>query len=230
MICPNPSVFFLANAGVYLTDGNSGILIDGLFDHYEGFDSMPDWLEKAILQTEPPFHRLTTLLFTHCHVDHYSREKVSFFVKNHPETRIFLPSDENICPPDLFCRLYPIPSKHLLDRNVIVPHTALFLSYAGQTFFFSGDSDPVSFHKQFPPKTLPDFAKRIDMAFINPFFLSLTPGRRFLMECQPARTFVYHLPIQVPDSLRYHEILERGLKRYQGPTVTPLVEFGKQLS
>ena len=40
--------------------------------------------------------------------------------------------------------------------------------------------------------------------------------RRFLENLNPKQIFVYHMPLQVPDPLRYHEILDRGLAKYSG--------------
>lgn len=61
----NISVYYVANAGIYLTDGTSGILVDGLFDIHEGFDSLPAAIETAILEKQAPFTNISDLIFTH---------------------------------------------------------------------------------------------------------------------------------------------------------------------
>ena len=63
------------------------------------------------------------------------------------------------------------------------------------------------------------------MAFVNPFFFFLTPGRRFLAGLNPEQIYVYHMPVRVPDLMRYHEILEQGLSKYPDKTVKPLLKF-----
>ena len=115
-----PSVFYIANAGIYLTCKNTGILVDGLFDPYEGFDPLPESIETAVMEKQFPFGHLSTLLFTHTHVDHYSVSKISHFLKRYPETDRILPDSGSLT------GLYRIPSRHLLDKGKAVPHTALF--------------------------------------------------------------------------------------------------------
>ena len=214
-----PSVFYLANAGLYLTDHRTGILVDGLFDPHEGFDSLPESITAAIIKKESPFNSLTTLLFTHTHPDHYSPEKVTSFLRLYPDTTLLLPE----IPP--FGGLYPIPCRHLLDRGKIVPHCSFFLKYAGRNFFFSGDADPVWLNRNISPELLMGFQSKIHMAFVNPFFFFLTPGRRFLAGLNPEQIYVYHMPVRVPDLMRYHEILEQGLSKYPDKTVKPLLNF-----
>lgn len=228
MFSSDISVYYLANAGIYLTDKKTGILVDGLFDHYDGFDFLPESIETAVMNKQTPFGQLTSLLFTHTHIDHYSSGKVSAFLKRYPETGCILPEQKtsasrtfSLCPfpsaADSSASLVvQVHARHLLDKGKIVPHTALFLKYAGQSFFFSGDSDPVFLNRNIPQETLSAFCGQVSMAFVNPFFFSLTPGRKFLETLNPGRIFVYHMPLQVPDSLRYHEILNRGLSKYTG--------------
>lgn len=210
----NISVYYVANAGIYLTDGTSGILVDGLFDIHEGFDSLPAAIETAILEKQAPFTNISDLIFTHTHEDHYSPVKVSMFQSRYPQTKISLP--ENPIAHFSAYTLDTIPTKHLLDKGKQVTHQALFLQYGGKNFFFSGDADPVFLNKTLSPQLRTYFQGNIDIAFINPFFLSLTPGRRFLDSLAPHQTFVYHMPLQAEDTLRYHEILERGMKKYHG--------------
>lgn len=218
-----PSVFYLANAGIYLTYENTGILVDGLFDFHEGFDPLPKPIETAIMEKQSPFDHLTALVFTHTHADHYSADKVSAFLKHYPDTDIIFPDSGS------FRGLSQIPARHLLDKGKTVPHTAIFLRYADQNFFFSGDSDPVYLNRNIPQEIMTDFRTQIDMAFVNPFFFSLTPGRKFLDNLDPKQIFVYHMPLQVPDFLRYHEILERGINKYSGKHVQPLTQFMTRL-
>ena len=178
-----PSVYYLANAGIYVTDHHSGILIDGLFEHYDGFDSLPKSIETAIMEKQPPFERLTTLIFTHTHIDHYSPGKVSAFLQRSPQTGCILPvfsSSAELEHHFTSAVLIQIPSRHLLDKGIIVPHTALILKYAGQIFFFSGDSDPVYLNRNIPQNILSACCGQVSMAFVNPFFFSLTSRHRYI--------------------------------------------------
>lgn len=251
MSASDVSVFYLANAGVYLCNEETGILIDGLFESYPGFDPMPEFIETNLLSQKAPFTHLTDLCFTHNHPDHYSARKTDAFLKQYPKTGFYLPQSNylprsnylpqsNYLPDSGSCEekilltasqavLYPIPTRHLLDKKMEVSHRAFFLDYGQKLFFFSGDSDPVYLYKNLSVTQKEQFRSQVDAAFINPFFLSLSLGRRFLDEMEFPSLYVYHMPLQTPDTLRYHEILELGLKRCSEKKVTPLLHFMSQI-
>lgn len=220
-----PSVYYLSNASVYLDDGENGILIDGLYDPIPEFDPPVKHIEQAIFAKEPPFEHLTTLLFTHQHRDHCSLSKIHQLLQMHPSMNCQFPEQLNLS------GLTAFPSSHLLDKKQQILHQALFLSFGGQNYFISGDCDPVYLQKKLPPSIRQQFFGSIHYAFVNPFFLSLTPGRRFLEELTPKHICVYHLPLSVPDVLKYHETLKRGLGKWTQPSVPvePMLQFMKKL-
>lgn len=236
------SIYYIANAGVYLTDGRSGLLIDGLFEDCVCFDAIPATVCKAILAKEPPFETLSDLLVTHIHRDHYSATGVAALRQRDTQIHIDLPLnfpnalekdsvkvfgkkfEDAVWKTNPLYTLVSLPCRHLMDKGKPVAHRALFLEYAGKTFFFSGDADPVFFYKSFAASSLPaHFQGKVDLAFVNPFFLSLTAGREFLDFLQPCEAIVYHMPLEAEDQMRYHEVLERGMQRYKGtvPIRTP---------
>ncbi|MCI6732506.1 MAG: hypothetical protein MR487_09315 [Lachnospiraceae bacterium] len=223
------SIYYLANAGIYFTDGNTGLLIDGLFDAWPGFDGLPYELEEKIMKKEVPFQNLSHLFFTHEHLDHCSHEKLQQFSDGCPDIPVYRPSERNnlVISIPVTCRISVtgFSTRHLLDASPKIPHDLFLLDWEDSHFFISGDADPVSAAKQFPENLLESHAGQIDMAFINPFWLSLTPGRRFLEQLKPKRIFVYHLPLIAEDTMRYGEVLERGIKRCQGIRVEKAERF-----
>lgn len=71
------SIFYSVNSGVYLWDGKSGVLVDGLHHGPEvGFSETPPILCKQLLRQEGLFAHLDGLLFTHLHPDHYDRQRM----------------------------------------------------------------------------------------------------------------------------------------------------------
>lgn len=236
------SIYYIANAGVYLTDGKSGLLIDGLFEDCVCFDAIPATVRKAILAKEPPFENLSDLLVTHIHRDHYSAAGVAALRQQDAHIRVDFPQnslnaleqdsvktleqkfEDVIWNMNPLYTLVSIPCRHLMDKGEPVAHRAFFLEYAEKTFFFSGDADPVFLYKNFAASSLSvHFQGKVDLAFVNPFFLSLTAGRKFLDFLQPREAIVYHMPLEAEDQMRYHEVLERGMQRYKGtvPIRTP---------
>ena len=220
-----PSVYYLSNAAVYLDDGQNGILIDGLYDPIPEFDPPAESFEQAIFNRISPFEHLSALLFTHQHKDHCSPSKIQRLMQMYPTIDCQLPNELNL--PGLTA----FSSPHLLDKKNQILHQALFFSFGGQNFFISGDCDPVYLQKKLPSSIRQQFCNCIHYAFVNPFFLSLTPGRRFLEELAPKHICVYHLPLSVPDPLKYHETLKRGIAKWTLSTVSvePMLQFMKKL-
>jgi len=65
-------VTYLANAGVLLTDGQRGALLDGCVrEPYSGYDAVPDGVWADLLAGTPPFERLDVVLVSHAHRDHF---------------------------------------------------------------------------------------------------------------------------------------------------------------
>lgn len=220
-----PSIYYISNAAVYLDDGQNGILIDGLYDSIPEFDApLPDH-EQAIFQKAAPFEHLSVLLFTHQHKDHCSLSKISYLQQLHPSITCQLPDALN------YPGLTAFSSPHLLDKQNRILHQALFLSFSGQNYFISGDCDPVYLQKKLPSSIRQQFSGKIHYAFVNPFFLSLTPGRRFLEDLAPKHICVYHLPLSVPDTMQYHNTLKRGLEKWTSSSVTvePMLQFMKKI-
>lgn len=225
----NLSVYFLANAGLYFSTETTGLLMDGLFKTWPGFDGLPPEIEEKIMKKEAPFQNLSHLFFTHEHFDHCCHEKLQQFSDGHPEAVVYLPSvrKDSVISISITDQISitGFSTRHLLDTSPKIAHDLFLLDWEEHHFFISGDSDPVSTMKQFPEDLMESYAGRIDMAFINPFWLSLTPGRRFLEQIKPKRIFVYHLPLDTEDTMRYGEVLDRGLKRASGLQVEKAEHF-----
>lgn len=66
------TIRFIANEGVHITDGETGVLIDALtWNSYDGTYALPsDEARAAMINGDAPYDDVVALLFTHIHGDH----------------------------------------------------------------------------------------------------------------------------------------------------------------
>lgn len=83
------NISYVGNMGVLVNSQNGSILIDGIHEFYgpEYLNTPAQELNK-ILQRQSPYDKLTTLLFTHYHKDHYSSNLANSFLKLSQQNRV----------------------------------------------------------------------------------------------------------------------------------------------
>ena len=213
-------IYYLANCGIYLHAKKEGILIDGLYKGYKGFDYLNPSIIENILNKKGIFHNLSTILSTHVHEDHYDKGLADEFIKRYPKTKLYLPgkSDEKVSE-NLTIRA--LPCSHLRPNIGEVDHEALFVSFHGERFLFSGDADPIQFKRRLKEG---DFTGELTdcTAFLNPFFLYLNPARKFITDLPFKDIYIYHIPVTGDDPFRYRDVLNGGLKKAGELKVKPL--------
>lgn len=75
-------VFYSINAGLFLWNGQHGLLLDYLFDNQiAAWSDLPAPAHRRMLERSGEFSREHTLLFTHSHSDHYSRKYVQEYAQ-----------------------------------------------------------------------------------------------------------------------------------------------------
>lgn len=82
---------YIADCAVLVEMKGQKMLADGLIWDDMPFDKISEETEKQIMDTEGEFEGLDTLLFTHCHEDHFSAVKTVEFLKRHPEAFVAVP-------------------------------------------------------------------------------------------------------------------------------------------
>ncbi|MEE2525904.1 hypothetical protein V0U79_05965 [Hyphobacterium sp. HN65] len=75
-LAQNVTIRFIANEGVHISDGETGVLIDALtWNSYDGTYALPsDEARAAMINGEAPYDDVVALLFTHIHGDHFDPE------------------------------------------------------------------------------------------------------------------------------------------------------------
>ncbi len=89
---PPLEVVYIANAGFFISGGNSKILIDALFRDGLGMYPVPgkDVLD-SMLKGEPPYDNVDLLLFTFKQASHFDPYLTETFLANNPKTTLLAP-------------------------------------------------------------------------------------------------------------------------------------------
>ena len=83
MASADVTIRFIANEGVHITNGETGVLIDALtWNSYDGQFALPsDEARAAMIAGDAPYDDVAALLFTHIHGDHFDPEGAVAFVE-----------------------------------------------------------------------------------------------------------------------------------------------------
>jgi L-ascorbate metabolism protein UlaG (beta-lactamase superfamily) len=239
-------VTLVANTGLLLRCGNTGILADALFAPGEhGFSApSPETWEK-LLCGEPPFETVDTLLFTHLHSDHFSPERTLEFLQRRRVKGLLLPYAEELERQGFYdavresgtacqlltertaktafslapqVRVEAFRTLHLDPKYHEVPHFCYRITFGEKRLLLTADVD-------YTAETL-DFLgeDRLRAAFVNPLFFSALRHKRLFRGTLPTEAVaVYHLPFPEQDGRQFHRRLARDLQAWPEDGPQPLV-------
>ena len=81
-----PTVVYVGNEGVFISDGAKAVLIDGLHRKYDdAYLFPPPDLLSAMEQARPPFDQVRVLLVSHVHGDHFHPESAALHLRSNPK-------------------------------------------------------------------------------------------------------------------------------------------------
>jgi hypothetical protein len=182
-------VIYVGNAGFLIQIGDKKILVDALFNGYEGDYILPEHIQEKLINAQAPFDDVDLILVTHTHGDHLDIEMVREHMKNNPKA-IFASTKQLVDHmKDTTGRSFGFnPSKEGSDKKEIgdfivetffLPHgpdsrivnIGFLVLVKGITIFQSGDADFDQFtFEEFRSLQLPE--KNIDLSFIQHFYLT----------------------------------------------------------
>ena len=220
------AVFHSVNSGLYLWDGENGLLVDGIHQgREEGCSPMPEFLSMQMRRGSGLFAHLNGLLFTHLHRDHYDPARVHCLLREHPELSFYTPGSH--CGPTAVrsvrrgeCTVR-MGSAYILARNTVHDgerfrgdaHQSYLIRMGGETFFIAGDAaltpeDAAAFSGF--------YGGEVDAGFFNLYQLSSPQGRDFLRILRPRRIFLEHLPFREDDRFHYRSLARQAARSLPG--------------
>ncbi len=238
---PELKINYFVNCALLLEYNSQKILIDGLFDGRQMFDSYPPGLEDAIYSKNGIFTDLAGLCFTHCHFDHYDGDKLLKYMERHPNDSILLPANNELAGKELplsgrTFSLESFPQFMLMDEPMegmgkariadfeitylktghitydYPEHYALCIKAGGTSVIVTADMHPKYYG------ALADFfaMDRIE----NPisFFNSVSvwkPSQTNTICALPGKKYIYHIPSEAGDTNGYRGLTLKLRDKYE---------------
>lgn len=218
------NIFHSVNEGLYLWNGNTGILIDGIHSGQEiGFSPMPLELEHQMEQRSGLFAHLDGVLFTHLHSDHFDAKRLSVLRRQADPPEIYCSqlsdsmiseklSDSNIChvkigEADIFAK----DTIHDGEAFAQEAHQSFLIHMGKECFFIAGDALLVP---QDADIFLSYANKSVDAVFLNIYHAMSEAAHEFLQKLQPRRVFLYHFPYPQDDAYGYYRWAKQADRRF----------------
>lgn len=217
-------IYHTVNAGLYLWNGRSGLMIDALHGGKAvGFSDTPDRYIGMMQRKEQFFGQTNDLLFTHAHEDHYDEELVHQFLSLNPDSFIYGPElDRSNVQPILLEQsvsrlqfrdytIYAFVTKHDGKIYENCPHCSYLIQAYEQLLWVSGDAVlDVSLAEKVKESCK---ERRIDAAFVMVYQIESRLGMGFLKELCPEHMYLYHLPYKEDDRFHYYRMAAHVLGR-----------------
>lgn len=203
----------LANAGVMLSDGKNGVLIDALFrDGIPPYARLEEAERERLESAQPPYDAIRLVLVTHWHADHFDPAAVQAHLGRNPGARALVAPqvkrqmEEKSVAPRIEA-LLPEPGAvstrkvnglqvslvrlaHNPSRNFPEEHVGQAVRLAGRLVLHVGDADPVRDNFRAAERLAP-----IDVAIVPYWYLLNEAGRAIVRDQLRARQVVaVHVP------------------------------------
>lgn len=217
-------IYHSVNEGLYLWNGKSGLLIDGLHRGKEtGFSDTPERYIRMMRQGKSFFAKPNDLLFTHMHEDHFDQELVDEFINRYPERIVYAPGlDRSKIQPVVLeqgiarmqieeYEIYAFTTVHDGKQYEQKPHCSYLIQWKNRWVWISGDAVLV-----------PELADRIRTytgqdgiwkAFVMVYQISSRSGKEFLKSLAPEQICLYHLPYPEDDKYHFRNLAEQKCRQ-----------------
>ena len=205
------TVTLSANAGVSLEFGGHRLWIDALHTQkVPGFSCVDKQLQGKMLANDA-FGVPESIIFTHCHPDHFSKELTLFAKKLYPNAKLLLPEEQfadqvlitgeryTDSSGDLELTFIQLP--HEGAQYADVRHYGVLITWQGKHILLPGDCETASPVLAEAVKSIP-----VDVAILNFPWLTLKRGREFVQSrLSPGHWLIYHLPFEKDDINRFRQ-------------------------
>ncbi|WP_394692804.1 MBL fold metallo-hydrolase [Hyphobacterium sp.] len=209
------TIRFIANEGVHISDGETGVLIDALtWNSYDGTYALPsDEARAAMIAGDAPYDDVVALLFTHIHGDHSDPAGGAEFLNSQPDVTVAasaqvtdaIMNGETDLEDGALERIFPV---ELSAANPGPWQHPLFDFIEGAWVFHREGIDNITWHVEFDgisilhlgdtQPQLADFSVWDDTEFdviLYPYwFAQMEEGVAFLDSRPDARAIAFHIP------------------------------------
>lgn len=229
-------IYHTVNAGLYIWNGKSGLLVDALHGGKNlGFSDTPDRYVQMMERKESFFGQQNDLLFTHTHEDHYDPKLAERFLEMNPDSFIYGPGLDrsNVQPVVLETgsgliqirdyTIYTFKTEHDGKPYAGCPHCSYLVQFGGQCLWISGDAVLEA--------SLADQVKavcggrQVDAAFVMVYQIGSKAGKEFLEKLSPNTSYLYHLPYKEDDVHNYYRLAQAVTERRSREGVHVTIPF-----
>ncbi len=81
------SITYIGNEGIVIETGKQQIVIDGLHDKYLMYTTLEQPQLDDLINARKPFERVSLILASHFHLDHFNAKMVGAHLQNNPKAR-----------------------------------------------------------------------------------------------------------------------------------------------
>ncbi len=204
------TVTLSANAGVAIQLDSHRIWVDALHTKKQrGFSAVDAALQGRMLASEA-FKAPETILYTHCHPDHFSKELTEVAKRIWPDALLFLPETvfedqitvsgrKSFTLGSLAIQFLPLP--HEGSEYKEIAHYGIMLTCKGKNIFLSGDCETAS-----DAVISALGGAKIHLAILDFPWLTLRKGREVLhKKLKPEKVLLCHLPFEQDDCYGYRK-------------------------
>lgn len=208
------TIRFIANEGIYITDGETAVLIDALtWNSYDGTYALPSHEARAaMIAGNAPYDDVVALLFTHIHGDHadpaaaveFLNAQSGVIVAASPQITNAMLNSETALAAGAAERILPVTLS--ADAPGPWPHPRFDFIEGGWLFHTEG-IDNITWHVEIggvsilhfgdtqPQASFPVWADTEFDVILYPYWFAQTPeGVAFLDSRPEARAIAFHLP------------------------------------
>jgi len=88
----DPAAHYIANEGVLVTNGDTKIMFDPLFDEGFGiYQIVPVETRAKMMKGEGPFDGIDAVFISHAHGDHFAAKDMAAYLEAQPDVHLFAP-------------------------------------------------------------------------------------------------------------------------------------------
>jgi L-ascorbate metabolism protein UlaG (beta-lactamase superfamily) len=232
----------VANSGIFITAGDSTILLDGIFGENSFFSQPVGEMQKAVFGMASKYKDIDYLIFTHRHIDHFSSMYLDEYISNNEVKKVYIPrlrqETNSLEDKNSLLSLTSIEKVEEYDipfgeyhKEELTPNCTL--TYFRSVHMGGGEYQDTRHYtimltieeKNYIFAADADYMVKnfevikdipnLAAVFINPLFFTNTKGQNILDNLKPERVVIYHIPFEDEDKMGLRKLVTRDILKYK---------------